>query len=57
MRSDSLRADHDLAYESGYAEIDFSSVVRRGRYSTVWKLQPGAHWKIVRNLSLGAPGP
>lgn len=53
VRSDSLRVDHDLAYESGYAEAHFpNGVARRGRYSTVWKLQSDGHWKIFRNMSL-----
>ncbi len=57
VRSDSLRADHDLAYESGSAEAHFpNGVVRKGRYSTVWKLQPDGHWKIFRNMSLSPPG-
>jgi ketosteroid isomerase-like protein len=53
VRSESLRVDHDLAYESGYAEAHFANgMVRRGRFSTVWKIQSDGHWKIFRNLSL-----
>lgn len=41
VRSDGLHVDHDLAYESGYAEARFPNrVVRRGRYSTVWSSKP-----------------
>jgi ketosteroid isomerase-like protein len=55
VRSESLRVDHDLAYESGYAEAHFpNGLVRRGRFSTVWKVQSDGHWKIFRNLSLPA---
>ncbi len=57
VHSDALRVDHDLAYESGSAEVRFpNGTVRKGRFSTVWKLQPDGHWKIFRNLSLAAPG-
>ncbi len=57
VRSAALRVDHDLAYESGDAEAHFNNgVVRKGRFSTVWKLQPDGHWKIFRNMSLPAPG-
>ena len=53
VRSESVRVDHDLAYESGYAEAHFAAgVVRAGRFSTVWKIQSDGHWKIFRNLSL-----
>ena len=53
VRSESLRVDHDLAYESGYAEAHFANgSVRQGRFSTVWKIQSDGHWKIFRNLSL-----
>ena len=53
VRSESLRVDHDLAYESGYAEAHFANgMVRNGRFSTVWKIQGDGHWKIFRNLSL-----
>ena len=53
VRSESLRVDHDLAYESGYAEAHFpNGKVTRGRFSTVWKIQGDGHWKIFRNLSL-----
>lgn len=53
VRSGSLSVDHDLAYESGYAEIHFPDGTNfHGRYSTVWKLQPDGHWKIFRNVSL-----
>ena len=55
VRSESLRVDHDLAYESGYAEAHFpNGMVRQGRFSTVWKIQGDGHWKIFRNLSLPA---
>lgn len=58
VRSESLHVDHDLAYESGYSEAHFpNGNARRGRFSTVWKLQPDGHWKIFRNMSLPpAPG-
>jgi len=53
VRSESLRVDHDLAYESGYAEAHFlNGLIRNGRFSTVWKIQSDGHWKIFRNLSL-----
>ncbi len=56
VHSAGLRVDHDLAYESGDAEAHFpNGVVRKGRFSTVWKLQPDGHWKIFRNLSLAPP--
>ncbi len=58
VSSDGLRADHDLAYEVGAAEAHFpNGAVRKGRYSTVWKLQPDGHWKILRNMSLLPPNP
>ncbi len=58
VRSDGLRVDHDLAYESGEAEAYFpNGTVRRGRFSTVWKLQTDGHWKIFRNMSLSPPSP
>ncbi len=58
VRSGGLHVDHDLAYESGEAEAHFpTGAVRKGRYSTVWKLQPDGHWKIFRNLSLSPPSP
>ncbi len=57
VRSAGLRVDHDLAYESGDAEANFrNGVLRKGRFSTVWKLQLNGHWKIFRNMSLPAPG-
>lgn len=53
VRSESLRVDRDLAYESGYAEAHFANgMVRKGRFCTVWKIQDDGHWKIFRNLSL-----
>ncbi len=56
VRSAGLRVDHDLAYESGGAEAHFANgMVRKGRFSTVWKLQSDGHWKIFRNLSLSPP--
>jgi uncharacterized protein (TIGR02246 family) len=56
VRSEALRVDHDLAYESGYAEAHFpGGAVRKGRFSTVWKLQGDGHWKIFRNMSLPPP--
>ena len=55
VRSETLHVDHNLAYESGYAEAHFlNGAVRRGRFSTVWKLQDDGHWKIFRNISLPA---
>ena len=53
VRSEALRVDHDLAYESGYAEAHFADgTVLKGRFCTVWKLQSDGHWKIFRNLPL-----
>jgi ketosteroid isomerase-like protein len=53
VRSETLHVDHDLAYESGYAETHFlNGAVRSGRFSTVWKLQGDGHWKVFRNVSL-----
>jgi ketosteroid isomerase-like protein len=53
VRSEALRVDHDLAYESGYAEAHFiNGAIRKGRFSTVWKLQADRHWRIFRNVSL-----
>src|SRR6266516_1044226 len=55
VRSETLRVDHDLAYESGYAEARFlNGAVRKGRFSTVWKREADGHWKIFRNVSLPA---
>jgi ketosteroid isomerase-like protein len=55
VRSETLHVDHDLAYESGYAEEHFlNGAVRSGRFSTVWKLQSDGHWKIFRNVSLAS---
>jgi len=55
VRSETLHVDHELAYESGYAEAHFpNGAVRKGRFSTVWKLQDDGHWKIFRNVSLPA---
>ena len=55
VRGGSLFVDHDLAYESGYAGAHFPDGTNfDGRYSTVWKLQPDGHWKIIRNMSLPA---
>jgi ketosteroid isomerase-like protein len=55
VRSETLHVDHDLAYESGYSEAHFlNGAVRKGRFSTVWKLQDDEHWKIFRNVSLPA---
>jgi ketosteroid isomerase-like protein len=55
VRSETLHVDHDLAYESGYAEAHFpDGAVRKGRFSTVWKRQDDGHWKIFRNVSLPA---
>jgi uncharacterized protein (TIGR02246 family) len=58
VRSETLRVDHDLAYESGSSEARFpDGTVRVGRFSTVWKLQPDGHWKIFRNMGLPAGQP
>jgi ketosteroid isomerase-like protein len=55
VRSETLHVDHDLAYESGYAEARFlNGAVRKGRFSTVWKREGDGHWKIFRNISLPA---
>jgi len=57
VHSEALRVDHDLTFESGEAETHFlNGTVRKGRFSTVWKLQPDGHWKIFRNMSLAVPG-
>ncbi len=56
VRSESLRVDGDLAFESGSAESRFpGGTLRKGRFSTVWMRQPDGHWKIFRNMSLPAP--
>lgn len=56
VRSDAVRVDDDLAYESGYSQVHFASgAVRQGRFSTVWKRQRDGHWKIFRNMSLPSP--
>jgi ketosteroid isomerase-like protein len=56
VRSETLHVDHDLAYESGYAEAHFlNGAVRKGRFSTVWKRQGDGHWKIFHNISLPPP--
>lgn len=53
VRSESLHVDHDLAYESGYAEAHFpGDRVLKGRFSTVWRQQANGHWKIFRNMAL-----
>ncbi len=55
VRSEMLHVDHNLAYESGYAEARFlNGAVRKGRFSTVWKREGDGHWKIFRNISLQA---
>jgi len=55
VRSETLHVDHNLAYESGYAEARFlNGAVRKGRFSTVWKREGDGHWKIFRNISLPA---
>ena len=55
VRSEMLHVDHNLAYESGYAEARFlNGAVRKGRFSTVWKREGDGHWKIFRNISLPA---
>ncbi len=52
VRSDALRVDGDLAYESGRARVRMAGGrTVEGRYSTVWKRQPDGHWKIFRNLA------
>lgn len=57
ISSDGLRVDHDLAYESGAAELRFrDGKVAAGRFSTVWQLRPNGHWKILRNMSLAGSG-
>ena len=55
VRSETLHVDHELAYESGYAEAHFlNGAVLKGRFSTVWKRQDDGHWKIFHNVSLPA---
>jgi uncharacterized protein (TIGR02246 family) len=52
--SKTLIVDGDLAYESGYGEINridkgkVSTI--GGRYLTVWQRTPDGEWKIIRNL-------
>src|SRR5574340_314514 len=49
----SLVRDRNLAYEWGVAEADLGGGRSlRARYLTVWELQPGGAWKILRNLGL-----
>lgn len=48
--------DGELAYESGYAEIqwlrDGKQPPHGGRFLTVWQRQTGGDWKIIRNIVL-----
>lgn len=54
--SKKLVVDNDLAYESGYGEIEFLKdgkvSVSRGRFLTVWQRQTNGDWKILRNVVL-----
>jgi uncharacterized protein (TIGR02246 family) len=48
-----LERDRNLAYEWGVAQADFGGGrALRVRYLTVWELQPGGAWKILRDIDL-----
>lgn len=56
INSKTLVVDGDLAYESGYGEIellkDGKLSIRGGRFLTVWQRQANGDWKILRNVVL-----
>ena len=58
IESRKLVVDGDFAYESGYAEIGWSSKkdgkisAAGGRFLTVWQRQAGGEWKIRTNVVL-----
>jgi len=56
INSKRLVVDNDLAYESGYGEIemlkDGKPSIKGGRFLTVWQRQTNGDWKILRNVVL-----
>ena len=56
INSKRLVVDGDLAYESGYGEIehikDGKLSINGGRFLTVWQRQADGEWKILRNVVL-----
>jgi uncharacterized protein (TIGR02246 family) len=56
INSKRLVVDGDLAYESGYAEIQSLQQgklsVNGGRFLTVWQRQVDGEWRILRNIVL-----
>jgi uncharacterized protein (TIGR02246 family) len=56
INSKKLVVDGDLAYESGYGEIellkDGKLSIHGGRFLTVWQRQANGDWKILRNVVL-----
>ena len=56
INSKRLVVDNDLAYESGYGEIemlkDGKPSINGGRFLTVWQRQTNGDWKILRNVVL-----
>ena len=56
INSKRLVVDNDLAYESGYGEIemlkDGKPSISGGRFLTVWQRQTNGDWKILRNVVL-----
>ena len=56
INSKKLVVDNDLAYESGYGEIemlkDGKPSIKGGRFLTVWQRQTNGDWKILRNVVL-----
>jgi ketosteroid isomerase-like protein len=61
LQSD-VGAAGDLGYTNGKYEARFrdakgKTVVRTGRYLTVWKQQPDGSWKVVRDIGVQDPPP
>jgi ketosteroid isomerase-like protein len=61
LQSD-VGAAGDLGYTNGRYEVRFrdakgTTVVRTGRYLTVWKQQPDGSWKVVRDIGVQDPPP
>ena len=56
INSKRLVVDGDLAYESGYGEIQSLKQdklsVNSGRFLTVWQRQVDGEWRILRNIVL-----
>ena len=56
INSKRLVVDGDLAYESGYGEIqslkEGKLSVNGGRFLTVWQRQVDGEWRILRNIVL-----